>query len=246
MKHFLIIGLLALCTAPFQIIHGQTNNTDMEMTSPPFIAKTSNFMAIAFHVKADEVESLVPANVKIKIDEKGLATLGMEIYTTEQVYGIPNYSLAFMYVTVTAFDRNNNTSDSNYPIWGAVNNATTLQSFKHFYNFPYQQKNVTIKKGTEQTATVGEIDGEGITLKLKIKENSPISAEGIAPILSQSSDGKMQITEIPWLANGNEVSIISFEIRAGSDNVLQVMHDAKPFYAQVSTNVFSYTRPISQ
>ena len=178
--------------------------------------------------------------------KRDLQPLGMEIYTTEQVYGIPNYSLAFMYVTVTALDRNNNTSDSNYPIWGAMNNDTALQSFKHFHNFPYQQKNVIIKKGTEQTATVGESDGEGITLKLKIKENSPISAEGIAPILSQSADGKMQITEIPWLANGNEASIISFEIRAGSDNVLQVMHDAKPFYGQVSTNVFSYTRPISQ
>lgn len=240
MKRLLIIVLLLLCTAPFQ-----TNKTGMEMTNPPYIARTSNFMAIAFHIKADEAQSLVPANVKIKFDENGRATLGMEIYTTEQVYGIPNYSLAFMYVTVNSLDSNNGT-DYYYPIWGAMNNDTALQSFMHLYNFPYQQQIVTIGKGAEQVATVGESDGEGITLKLKRKSSSPVSAEGVAPILNQSADGKMQVTEIPWLANGNEASIISFEIRAGNNKVLQVLQGAKPFYGQVSTNVFSYTKPISQ
>jgi hypothetical protein len=246
MIRLLIIGLLSLFTASFQTTYGQTMNTDMKMTSPPYIARTSNFMAIAFHIKADEVQSLVPANVKVKIDEKGQATVGMEIYTTEQVYGIPNYTLAFIYVTVNSLDSNNNTSDNYYPIWGAMNNDTALQSFKHFYNFPYQQQSVTIRKGAEQVATVGEGNGEGITLKLRTKSNSPVSAEGVAPILNQSADGKMQVTEIPWLANGNEASIISFEIRAGSNKVLQVLQGAEPFYGQVSTNVFSYTKPKRQ
>src|SRR5687768_2275049 len=109
MLRLLIIGLLSLSTASFQTIYGQTIITNMKMTTPPYIARTSNFMAIAFHIKADEVQSLVPANVKVKIDEKGRATVGMEIYTTEQVYGVPNYTLAFIYVTVNSLDSNNNT-----------------------------------------------------------------------------------------------------------------------------------------
>jgi hypothetical protein len=217
----------------------------MEMTSPPFIAKTSNFMAIAFHVKAEDVESMMPANLKVKTDEEGRASLGMEIYTTDQVYGVPNYTLAFISVTVNSLGSNNET-DYYYPIWGAMNNDTALQSFKHFYNFPYQQQTVTVTKGDEQVATVGESDGEGITLKLKSNSSSPINAEGVAPILSQSADGKTQVTEIPWLANGNEASVISFEIRPGSSKVLQVLQGAEPFYGQVSTNVFSYTKPIGQ
>lgn len=244
MLRLLILGLLSLFTASFQTIYGQTMNTDMDMISPPYIARTSNFMAIAFHVKAEAIESLVPPNVKVKTNEEGRASLGMEIYTTDQVYGVPNYSIAFISVTVNLLDSSNNASDYNYPIWGSVNNATALQSFKHFYNFPYGQQSVTIKKGTEQVATVGEIEGEGITLKLRAKRNSPISAEGIAPILSQSTEGKMQVTEIPWLANGNEASVISFEIRAGSNKVFQVIKDAEPFYGQMSTNVFSYAKAI--
>lgn len=216
------------------------------MKSPPYIARTSNFMAIAFHIEAEEVQKLLPANVKVKTDEKGQATVGMEIYTTDQVYGVPNYTLAFIYVTVNSLDSNNSTSENYYPIWGAMNNDTALQSFKHFYNFPYLQRSVTIRKGAEQVATVGESDGEGITLKLKSISSSPITAEGVAPILNQSADGNLKVTEIPWLANGNEASIISFEIRAGSNKVLQVLQGAKPFYGQVSTNVFSYTKPIRQ
>ncbi len=243
MIRLLLIGLLFLCTASFQTLYGQANNRDMKMTNPPYIARTSNFMAIAFHVKAEDVESLVPANVKVKIDEKGQASLGMEIYSTDQVYGVPNYTLAFISVTVHSLDSNNGT-DYYCPIWGAMNNDTALQSFKHYYNFPYQQQSVTISKWDEQVATVGASDGEGITLKLQSKSNSPVSAEGVAPILSQSVDNRMQTTEIPWLANGNEASIISFEIRADSNKVLQVLKGAEPFYGQVSTNVFSYTKPI--
>ena len=39
------------------------------MKSPPYIARTSNFMAIAFHIEAEEVQKLLPANVKVKTDE---------------------------------------------------------------------------------------------------------------------------------------------------------------------------------
>lgn len=244
MLRLLTIGLIFLSTASFQSILGQTSNP-MKMTSPPYIARTSNFITVAFRIKADEVQSLVPANVKVKSDEKGWATCGMEVYTTEQVYGVPSYTIAFISVTVTSLD-SNNPIDNYYPIWGAVNNASALQHFKHFYNFPYQQQTVTITKGDEQVATVGEGKGEGITLKLKGKSNSPVSAQGVAPLLNQSADGKMQVTEIPWLANGNEAIIISFEIRAGSNKVLQVLQAAEPVYGQVSTNVFSYTKPRKQ
>jgi len=246
MFRFLLIGLLSLSTPSLQTVYGQRINTDMKLTSPPYIARTSNFMTIAFRIKADDVQSLVPANVEVKVDENGFATGGIEVYATEQVYGVSNYSLAFIYLTVNALDSNNNPSDNYYPVWGAVNIDTTLQNFKHFYNYPYQQQSVAIKKGAEQVAIVGNGNGEGITLKLKAKTNSPVSAGGVAPILRQSAEGKMQVTEIPWLANGNEASIISFDIRAGSNKTLQVMKGAKPFYAQVSTNVFSYTKPVIQ
>lgn len=128
-----------------------------------------------------------------------------------------------------------------------MNNDTALQNFRHFFNFPYQvEKKISIQKGAEQVITIGESNGEGLTLKLERKNDKPVSAEGIAPLLSISDKDGVLRTEIPWLADGNQASVVSFEVRAGSNKVLQMIQGVKPFYAQVSTNVFSYTKPISQ
>ncbi len=240
-----IIGLLSLFTAPLQSAHGQTNNQNMKMINPPYIARTSNFMAIYFNVEAKEVQKLLPESVKVKSDDKGLATAGMEMYTTDQVYGMPNFSIAFIYIEVNVSGNVNGTS-AYYPIWGVVNNDTALQNFRHFFNFPYKVENkISIQKGTEQVITIGASNGEGLTLKLQREENKPVSAEGIAPLLSISEKDGVLITEIPWLAYGNQASIVSFEVRAGSNKVLQMIQGIKPFYAQVSSNVFSYTKPIT-
>jgi hypothetical protein len=245
MHHISIAMLLFLSAVTFQSLYAQTTNLDMKPVSPPYIAHTSNFMAIAFRLEADEVQKLLPANVKVKSDDEGLATGGMEIYTTDQVYGVSKYTIAFIYVEVNAPDSAN--SSGNWPIWGIVNNETTLQNFKQFYHFPYhQEKKMTIKKGTEQIATIGDSNGEGLTLKLKRKTDRPVSAQGLATILSPSENGGILKTEIPWIANGHQASVVSFEVKAGSNKVLQVIWGAKPFYAQVSTNVFSYTRPVVQ
>src|SRR5687768_13525342 len=107
--------LLFLAAGLFQSVYGQADKPAINPVSPPYIARTSNFMAIAFRVKADEVQKLLPANVKVKSDDKGLATGGMEIYTTDQIYGMPKYTIAFIYVEVSTPDSNNSTS-GNWPI----------------------------------------------------------------------------------------------------------------------------------
>lgn len=239
--------LLFLAAASFPSLYGQATNSAIKPVNPPYIARTSNFMMILFHLKAGEAQKLLPANVKVKSDDKGLVTGGMEIYTTDQIYGVPKYTIAFIYVEISGEESNSGTS-GNWPVWGMVNNDTSLQNFRHFFNYPYHhEKRMTIeKKGTEQVATVGDNGGEGLTLKLRRKTDRPVAGEGLATIVSQSLNGRILKTEIPWLANGNEANIVSFEVRAGSNKVLETIRGAKPFYGQISTNVFSYTRPITQ
>lgn len=116
MIRLLFIGLLSLFTGSLQSIYGQTNNQNMKTINPPYIARTSNFMAIYFYVEAKEVQKLLPASVKVKSDDKGLATAGMEMYTTDQVYGMPNFSIAFIYVEASVSGSVNGTSGY-YPIW---------------------------------------------------------------------------------------------------------------------------------
>lgn len=249
-------GKLSSCVARFvlffgilasdQSSYGQAANATMKLVNPPYIARTSNFMAVAFQLKADEAQKLLPANVRVKSDGKGFVSGGMEIYTTDQIYGVSKYTIAFVYVEVIGNGIPNG-MPGNWPIWGAVDNDKALQSFTHFYNYPYRQQKITIeRKGDEQVATVGGNGGEGFTLTLKIRPDKPVSGEGVATIYSQSSTGKTLLTEIPWLANGNQADVVSFEVAAGDNRALRAIQGVKPSYAQTSTNAFSYSRPIAQ
>lgn len=64
------IGLLLLffgITLPG--IHVQANPDD-DLTSPPYIGRTTNSMMVLFHLKAEDVQQFLPANVTVKSDEK--------------------------------------------------------------------------------------------------------------------------------------------------------------------------------
>jgi len=87
----LIVLLLFLST----IIHSPLYGQD-EMVTPPFVAQTSNTMFVMFHLNADEAQELLPPNVKVNRNEDGLATGGLEIYNTDQVSGVENFTIAFL------------------------------------------------------------------------------------------------------------------------------------------------------
>jgi hypothetical protein len=94
-KHTWTLELVLSALTSMQSRYAQKANSAMKMLSPPYIARTSNFMALAFQLKADEAQKLLPADVKIKSDDSGMASGGMEIYTTDQIYGVPGYTIAF-------------------------------------------------------------------------------------------------------------------------------------------------------
>ncbi|WP_176454312.1 hypothetical protein [Siphonobacter sp. BAB-5385] len=214
----------------------------MNQTPPPYIAKTSNFMAIAFQVKAGDAQTLVPANLKVKSNEQGLVTGGMEIYTTDQTSGIPSYSIAFIYLEVMSQEQ-----AGNWPIWGAVSDVKALEHFKHFYNFPYIHKKIKIEtRGNQQMASIGEGEEEGLMLSLQKQMDKAVASKGLARIYSYSTEGQMLLTEIPWLASGHQGKVLSLEIRAGKNKTLQLLEGVQPSYSQISTNAFSYSKPLKQ
>jgi len=242
----LLLFLNAIFSYP---LYGQESQSEVQEATPPYIARTSNFMAVMFHLNADEAQTLLPQNVKVKRDENGLATGGLEIYTTDQISGVPKYTIAFLTLEVeVGGEGNNDGATGNWAVWGVMNNETTLSSFKDFYNYPYhfEEKMTIEQKEDGQVATVRGNNGEGLMVNLRKKADQPISAEGVATIFSQSMDGKVLRTEIPWLANGNQANVISFEVNPGNSKVLKAIQNAKPFYGQISSNVFSYTRPLTQ
>lgn len=238
----LVIFAFILCAGmSFQTLYGQDTNSNTDSINPPYIARTSNFMAVLFHLNAEEAQKLLPASVKVKSDEQGMASGGLEIYSTDQVFGIPAYTIAFITLQV----QNRESIDGNWVIWGMVDNEPALNIFKNNFNFPYTLGNkMTIDtKEAMNLADIQNNKGEGLKLILSEDNDNPVAAEGLATVLSKSENGKILHTEIPWVAKGNMAKIESFEIKAGENDILNVLKGAKPFYSQVSSNAFSYTKP---
>lgn len=168
------------------------------------------------------------------------------MYTTTQAHGVPNYSLVFFFVEVNGPETNYGNS-GNWALWGKIDNERALKGFKHFYNYPYSlSENISIqRKGNEAITTVHEKNGEGFALTMKVKTDKPFSAEGMANSYSQLSNGSIIQIQIPWLVDGNEAELISFDVNAGDNKTLALLRGVKPFFGVVSKNSFSYAAPIA-
>lgn len=223
------------------------NSSDMNqnLISPPFIARTSNFMALAFQVDAAEAQKMLPDGVVAIPNEEGFATGSLEIYKTDQAYGIPNYTIAFFTIAVKA-EASNYGKEGNWPVWGVIDSPGALASFQHYFNFPYRVVDNILLEGSEDMLAA-KIEEEGnviLSLTLKKDPAKPVKAEGLAVILSKSQVGELLSVEIPWLAEGNQTDIVTFEAKATENSPFSILGKAEPFYSQVSSNVFSYSKPI--
>jgi len=209
---------------------------------PPFIARTSNFMGLGFRLTADEAQKLLPAGVKAKADENGLVNGGLEIYSTDQVYGVEAYTIAFFTVEATVSE-NNNAKEGNWVVWGAINNKAALGSFKHFYNLPHRYvSNISLETdGAVHKAKIGE-GAQGFELTLKKDPAKPVKATGKAVLLNRTADNQFISVDIPWLAEGAQADVVSLRFNAGNDAVLKILQQANVIYSQVSSNAFSYAK----
>ncbi|WP_323816481.1 hypothetical protein [Cellvibrio sp. NN19] len=241
------LALSILLGAAASPLFAQDKSQKDELTSPPYIARTSNSAMVLFHFKTEDIQPLLPKNVKAKADEKGVVSGGIEMYTTDQAFGTPNYSLVFFFVEVTGINGDDKAS-GNWALWGKMDNDIALNHFINFYNYPYSvEKNLTIKReGDESSITVGDSSKEGFTLKLKAKTDQPLSAGGVANSFSQLTNGKVVKTEIPWLVDGNQATVVSFDVQSGKSPILSVLKKGKPVFSAMSKNSFSYQRPHPQ
>lgn len=238
-----VIFTILLTILSAQILRAQS---EIPLIQPPYAVKTGNVMSMMLQLNASEAQTLLPADVKVKSDENEMATISLEIYSTDQISGVANYSIAFVTIEVGEQESNYGKPGS-WSVWGVMNNDTTLHNFRTHYNFPYQlERNIQLQNnGTEYAAVIGKTGHRGLSVKMVKDTARPILATGTGSMLSKSPNGKFLRTEIPWLADGYQSNILSLEIQAGDDKVLKVLKNAKPVYSQVSANAFCYTRSLT-
>ncbi|TLX26610.1 hypothetical protein FE904_07085 [Chryseobacterium indologenes] len=226
-----------------QPVYGQESSATTQLKSPPFIGRTSGFMGMGFRLNAHEAQKLLPKGIIVKTDGNGSATGNLEIYKTDQVFGVPAYTIAFFVIEVKT-QNDQHSKEGNWIVWGTIDNKEALNSFRHFYNLPHSySKDIFLDtSGVLHNAKVGNNTEGGFELTLKKIDTQPVRAEGLAVILNSSANNKFIKLEIPWLAEGHQTDIVSFKINPGESSILNVLQHIEPFYSQVSSNVFSYSK----
>lgn len=238
------LTLLFICFSMTKPIYGQDSSaTTTQLISPPFIGRTSGFMGMGFRLNPQEAQKLLPKGIIAKTDENGSATGNLEIYRTDQVFGVPAYTIAFFVIEVKTQDEQH-PKEGNWIVWGAIDNKEALASFKQFYNLPHSySKNIFLEaSGGVHKAKVGNNTEGSLEISFRKNNAKPVRAEGLAVILNHSADSKLIKVEIPWLAEGYQTDIVSFKITPGNSDALKVLQNIQPFYSQVSSNVFSYSK----
>lgn len=215
-----------------------------ELSDPPYMAHSSDFVMTLFNVEPGVVHSLLPEGVKAKINDAGMTTGGIEIYETDRIHGIANYGMAFIFVEVEDLESNNGTP-GHWAIWGSVDQAAALENMQHYFNFPYKFGEIEVaNEGNVYTATVGS--GQ-LILKVKSDEKQPVGGEGIVNMCSLSKDGKILKTEVPWFSTGRAGELIDMEVNPQGNKILDIIKNCKPHFTIVSTDqTFSYSRPVPE
>lgn len=239
-KQLLFLTILTVGT--MAILNSNSANAQSKnLTPPPYVARNSNSMGIQFRIMASDAAQLLPEGIIPKVDENGMVVGGIESYTTDQIYGIPNFSISF--ITIEVKDINQLIGNNgNWVVWGAIDNKEALEHFKHFFNLPfYLEEKIEFQKTENNQSLI--VGNQLIELTLSMNSEKVIKAEGLANNFTKTEGGQILKTKIPWLADGYSAEVVYFKINSGGNETLRLLENAKPFFSLLSKNTFSYTAP---
>src|SRR5690606_39036171 len=93
----------------YKTTSGQSTSQIDSIVAPPFQVHSGNFMMALFFLNAEAVNDLLHEGMQAKANPDGMVSATLELYQTDRIYGIPNYSVAFLVVDVLDYDSENGT-----------------------------------------------------------------------------------------------------------------------------------------
>jgi len=245
LKRRFLIALIFLLCMQFKSYAQEAENSIAD-SPPPYMANSSNFALVLFNLDVEKVKSILPRDIHPNINDSGMVTAGLEMYTTERVFGLPNFTMAFIFVEVEGMDSENGTP-GHWAIWGNSNNKKVLHRFETYYNFPYvYQEHLDIALTEKEFS--GEIGSEGnptIALKIALQNDQPVVTEGIVNMCAKRKDNSTIASEVVWFTNGYVGKPVSFQIRSKGVSTLEILKGVQPYWALVSNRQqFCYSKPL--
>lgn len=234
-----------IIVAVFFLLGFNSFGQESTIVQPPYQAHSSNFMMALFHLKAIDVNKLLPAGVNVKQDEKGMVVATFEMYETDRIYGLENYKVAFIVVDIENYNSENGTT-GHWAIWGSVDSKNAAINFNHHFGLPFEyESNMTVQKNDNiHLGSVGIVGKEKIKISIKKSIDKPFKGQGIVNMVGKTKKGIAK-SEVPWLSEGWTGELLDWNVDPQGNRVLELIKNEKPFWSMISVEqVFSYSKPI--
>jgi hypothetical protein len=215
---------------------------------PPWLISTRQFLLVVLQADAGAVQRLLPAGVEAAADANGKVNLGLEVYATRQVNGIPAYQIAFLTADVR-HHASRDGSPGRFPLWGQVDDPTALAHFRQVYGFPYERAAaITLDLADGRQRGVVEVAGDRrIAVLIEPLADQPVELVGTANLLSVHPAHGLAGGAVPYFFRGNAGRLVSLEVTgAEGDPALSLLRSAQPQFSAVSVEqTFTYAPPIA-
>jgi hypothetical protein len=216
--------------------------------APPWLVSTRQFLMVVLQADAAQVQPLLPAGLEAEADGNGKVNLGLEVYATRQVNGIPAYQIAFL----TADVRNQVSRDGSpgrFALWGQVDDPTALAQFQQVYGFPYERADgITLDLAEGKQRGVVDLPGDRrVAVQIEPLADQPVERVGAANMLAVHPAHGLIGGVVPYFFRGNAGRLVSLEVTgAGGDPALTLLRSAQPVFSVVSVEqTFTYGTPVA-
>lgn len=212
--------------------------------SAPWIVNTDKFLLINFRIKTKEIEPFLKIDIALKADKDGFVNTMMEVYSAENISGIPEYHAAFI-VVETESHTSRDGAPGHYAIWGIVSPDQSAKFFHETLGFPYKPGTVKIEsKKPKFIASIGDNTSTLLEIEATEISDKPFAGKGFINMLATKSNHLFKM-EVPYLTDGFLANIPSFKVTTNKDPLLNLLNSTSPTWAIIShRQIFSYLYPI--
>ena len=237
-RRLITLCLLVACTQS-PIAHSYT--------SSPWLVESRSFAMISFSLHPDDVRPHLPAGLAPQINDKNRVTCILEVYATERIAGLPNYTMAFLVVEIAGHPSRTGTP-GHFAIWGRLDSPASLDFFAQQLGFPYRlasRLDIQVSQNSHRTL-IADTSGDLLDFQLEPIRESPVTTQGVVDMLVFKTGEELMKAEVPYLTAGYLAKVGSFKVLTKRDPLLNLLTEAAVDWALVSNQqIFTYSPLIS-
>lgn len=211
---------------------------------PPWMAHTDHLLYLLYAVDGEEVKKVLPEGLNPKLNDQGMATIGIEFYAVDRGFGQPLGNIFFAFAEVENNESRSGTP-GHFPFFGLVEDSLAMDKWQKHFGFPYQVAEKMVQERKDDNYS-GSIIYQG--QELLTYSGQPISGDSY-PMQSDVNmigyrNKQLLVAQVPFINSGKTFESSEFTIDPSQIPELSMLRGKAPFLKYLVEDAnFSYSRP---